>query len=450
MSQLVLQGITLENEVRACRYATALIPDEKEVELSVVNLYPRVHFQTVEGFGAALTEAAGYVLSRMSEAKRREVLDACYGPEGLRYTLGRVPIDSCDFSLSPYCAAVQKEGAAAAGVSLARDEQYIQPLIRAAQQAAGAPISLLLSPWSPPAWMKDTGARNGGGSLKTEEYARYAAYLADYLAAYRAKGFAVRAMTIQNEPLAVQTWDSCRYTAAQEKKFLQEALWPALQARGLGDVEIYIWDHNKERVYERACAVLDENTAKMVAGVAFHWYSGDHFDALRLTREQFPDLKLVHSEGCVELTRWGADAGSELEQAWQYAHDMAGDFAAGMNSWIDWNLVLDRQGGPYTVGNYCGAAIHCDPDTDTVCYKPVYAAIGQFSRYIRPGAVRIGSSCCAASLEQVAFRNPDGSIAAVLLNRGPARPINLRMEGNTACVPLPAQSICTLTLPARA
>ena len=446
MRQLTLEGITLEGSVQPCRYTSALIPDDRNAELNVVNLYPGKRCQTIEGFGAALTEAAGYVLSRMSGEKRREVLDACYGPKGLSYTLGRVSIDSCDFSLGHYCAVTDPDDAAFKDFSLARDEQYVEPLLRAAEQAAGGPVPLLLSPWSPPAFMKDTGARNGGGHLKPEAYARYADYLATYLAAYRAKGFTVRALSVQNEPLAVQTWDSCQYTAAEEKTFLRDALWPALQAKGLGDVELYIWDHNKERVYERACEILDDTTAKMVAGVAFHWYSGDHFDTLRLTREDFPALKLMHSEGCVELTRWGAGAGSAIEQAWQYAHDMAGDFAAGMNSWIDWNLVLDPRGGPNHVGNFCGAPILCDADTDTVTYNPTYAAIGQFSRYVRPGAVRIGSSSFAASLEQVAFCNPDGSGAAVLLNRGPARQINLRMEGQTARVPLPAQSICTLTL----
>ena len=445
MISLSLDGITLEGSVQPCHYTSALIPDTKDAELAVVNLYPRKRCQTIEGFGAALTEAAGYVLARMSAEKRQEVLDACYGPKGLGYTLGRVSIDSCDFSLGHYCAA-GADDTAFADLSLARDAKYVQPLIRAAEQAAGQAVPLLLSPWSPPAAYKDTGARNGGGHLRPEAYARYAGYLAAYLAAYRAAGFTVRALTVQNEPLAVQTWDSCQYTAAQEKAFLRDALWPALQAKGLGDVEIYIWDHNKERVYERACEIVDDTTAKMVAGVAFHWYSGDHFDALRLTREDFPALKLMHSEGCVELTRWGAGAGSELEQAWQYAHDMAGDFAAGMNSWIDWNLVLDPQGGPNHVGNFCGAPVHCDPAAGTVVYKPTYAAIGQFSRYVRPGAVRIGSSCYTAALEQVAFCNPDGSVAAVLLNRGPARQISLRMEGQTARVPLPAQSICTLTL----
>lgn len=445
MNRVSLHSAVFGDSVRQKDYATGLIPDVKAVENQVVNLYPRKLYQSFEGFGAALTEAAGWTLSRMSGAKRREVLEACYGEGGLGYTLGRVSMDSCDFSLGPYCA-VRQADAGFADFSLERDAKYVQPLLREVAQAAGKPPKLLMSPWSPPEFMKDTGARNGGGRLKKEWYQPYAEYIARYLLEYKKLGFPVAMLTVQNEPLAAQLWDSCEYSAGEEKDFLKNHLAPALQKNGLGDVELYIWDHNKERLYERVRGILDGETEKMVAGAAYHWYSGDHFEALQMVREDFPSLKLMHSEGCVELARNAGRTGTGAEHARRYAHDMIGDMNHGMNSWIDWNLALDENGGPNHVGNFCDAPIRCDTAADTVCYQPTFYAIAQFSRYIRPGAVRIGLSRCSPDLEATAFKNADGALAAVFLNPGEGREVSLRTEGKTAKLPIPPRSVSTAVI----
>ena len=446
MEQVYLHSTIFQENILQRDYETGLIFDSKKAENHVVNLYPQKQYQTFEGFGAALTESAGYTLSRMSSEKREEILEAYYGKNGIGYTLGRVPMDSCDFSLGNYCAVQSEDASGFGSFSLKRDAEYLQPLLRDALRISGTPLKLLMSPWSPPAFMKDTGMRNGGGHLKKECYQAYADYIARYLSEYRKLGFPINMLTVQNEPLAVQLWDSCEYTSSEEKNFLKDYLYPTLQKNGLGDVELYIWDHNKERVYERACEILDEETKNMITGVAYHWYSGDHFETLQMVREDFPKLKLMHSEGCVELAHCAGKIEDQSEFAWRYAHDMVGDLNHGMNSWIDWNLVLDENGGPNHVDNFCDSPIRCKTDEDTVLYRPTFYAIAQFSRYIRPGAVRIGCSCYSPALEITAFQNRDDTLTAILLNHGEKKGVNLRVAGKTARVVFPAQSISAVVI----
>ena len=436
-----------EDGIKTRDYETALIPDAKNQEMQVINLYPDKTYQKIEGFGAALTESAGYALSRMSEENRKKVVEAYYGKDGIGYTIGRIHMDSCDFSIGNYCAVENPDDPEFRDFSLERDAKYVQPLVKAVSKTLGKPVSLLLSPWSPPAFLKETGVRNGGGHLKKESYPDYANYIAKYITEYEKLGLPISWMTVQNEPLAVQTWDSCEYMAEEEKEFLRDYLYPTLKEKGLDHVKLYIWDHNKERTYERTRDIVDETTKDMIAGVAYHWYSGDHFDTLSMVREDYPDQMLMHSEGCVELARYGAAAGNSLRHAKQYAHDIIGDLNHGMNYWIDWNLVLDEIGGPNHVDNFCGAPIICDGTTDTIEVKPMFHAIAHFSKYIKPGAVRIASSTYSPDLEVTAAKNPDGTIALVVLNTSEeTKVVNLRMNGTTTRLTFWGNSIATVLI----
>ena len=280
-----------EDGIKTRDYETALIPDAKNQEMQVINLYPDKTYQKIEGFGAALTESAGYALSRMSKENQKKVVDAYYGKDGIGYTIGRVHMDSCDFSVGNYCAVENPDDPEFKDFNLERDAKYVQPLVKAVSKTLGKPVSLLLSPWSPPAFMKETGVRNG--HLKKECYQDYANYIAKYITEYEKLGMPISWMTVQNEPLAVQTWDSCEYTAAEEKEFLRDYLYPTLKEKGLEHVKLYIWDHNKERTYERTRDIVDETTKDMIAGVAYHWYSGDHFDTLSMVKEDYPDHKVI-------------------------------------------------------------------------------------------------------------------------------------------------------------
>ena len=378
-----------------------------------VTVCPYARYQTFEGFGGAFTEASAYAWQQLSPQRRQAFLDLYFGREGLQYTQGRVHMGSCDFSLGNYaCQTGQSDG----GFHTEHDDRYLIPMIQAAQAAAGRPIELLLSPWSPPGFMKTNGEMNHGGSLKPEYRARWAACMAKYAAHYRAAGCNVRRMSIQNEPAAVQTWDSCIWSGAEEGAFAAEYLVPALKKAGCGDVKILAWDHNKDILVQRARETLSvDGAAQAVGGFAVHWYTGDHFEALRIVKDLWPDKELWFSEGCVEYSRF--DGMTPLQKAEMYAHDILGNLNGGISGSIDWNLLLDARGGPNHVGNFCEAPVMLTEDGAGFTVQSEYYYIGQFSRFIRPGAVRLGCSAWTEGVEATAFENRDGGRTAVVLNR---------------------------------
>jgi glucosylceramidase len=416
-------------------------PDSRGVENQVVNLYPEVEYQTVLGFGGAITEAAGYAFSKLTKENQEKALELYFGKDGIGYQLMRSHIDSCDFSLSTYTAMDDPEDKDLRSFSQEREEQYILPLLRAAVKKSGKNFDLMLSPWSPPAFMKTNQSRTHGGKLKEEYRKAWAEYICRYIKEYEKKGFPVNRLTIQNEPAAVQTWDSCIYNAEEEKVFLRDYLYPTLKEQGLGHIKLNIWDHNKERLYERAKAIIDEETDSMVDGVAFHWYSGDHFEAITLTHEVFPEKELIFTEGCVEYSRFSAD---QLKNAQMYAHDIMGNLNSGMTGFIDWNIFLDEKGGPNHVGNYCDAPIMVDTQSGELMVKLSYDYIGHFSKYIKPGAKRIGVTKYTSELEVTAFKNPEGELVLVALNRTQNKlPVVIRLDGNLIEFELPQNSIAT-------
>ena len=416
--------------------------DTDEVENQVVNLYPQVTYQTFEGFGGAITDAAGYVYSLMTEEQKRQVIETYFSPENMQYNLVRVHMDSCDFSTGMYEAMSDPTDRELKSFSFERTEKYILPMLNDAQKAAEKPLKLMLSPWSPPAFMKTTDKRVGGGSLMPEYRDFWADYICRYIEEFRKRGYQVQRISLQNEPNAAQTWDSCIYTAEDEKVFLRDHLHPALVRHGLGDIEVFIWDHNKERLYERVLETVDDTTRDMVTGAAFHWYSGDHFDTLDLVRQQYPDLTLITSESCIEYRFYGA--GDELGNCARLAHELMGDLNHGMNAFYDWNILLDEQGGPNHVGNWCYAAFMYDRRENKLNENLLQKYYWHFSHFIKPGAKRIGLTKYTNRLEATAFRNPDGSIAVVLFNGGEEPlAVNLRMNGQVAEFAVKGKTVAT-------
>ncbi len=381
----------------------------------VMTLDPDTQYQEIIGFGGAFTEAAAVTFSKLSSEKQAELLRAYFDPAaGHGYTLCRTHINSCDFSLGNYAYADVPGDVALEHFSIERDRQALLPMIQAARAIAGDALNLLASPWSPPAWMKTNGEMNHGGQLKPEYRDAWAAYYCRYIQAYTAEGVPIWGLTVQNEPEATQTWDSCRYTAEEERDFVRDHLGPALRCHGLGDIRLLIWDHNRDVLFERASTVYaDPLAAQYVWGAGFHWYeSPQRFDNVQRVHEAYPDKHLVFTEGCQEggphLSEWGLGE--------RYAHAMLNDLNAWTEGWIDWNLLLDETGGPNHVGNYCSAPIIADTRTGELLYQSSYYYIGHFARFIRPGARRIGCRIDEGNLEATAFRNPDGQLAVIVLN----------------------------------
>ncbi len=390
--------------------------DYDKQEFNIINIYPEHTFQKIDGFGGAITEAVGVTLNKMPPKIVDNILEECFGSKGLAYSIIRSHIDSCDFSLSNYSAVEDKNDFFLNTFSIKRDEKYIIPCIHAASKAAGKSLPVMLTPWSPPAFMKTNDNKNNGGKLRKNYYNQWAKYIYKYIIKYLKYDINVKMISIQNEPNAIQKWDSCIFTAQEEKTFLQHHLFPLFQKEGLEDIGIYIWDHNKERLYERAVAIIDEDTDIMIEGIAFHWYSGDHFDAVELAQERFPGKKLISSESCIEYSRFNGV--NQLKNAQLYAHDIIGNLNAGMNSFIDWNIVLDQNGGPNHASNFCEAPIICDTEKGTFNKRLSFYYIEHFSRFIRPGSIRIATTKFTSALEITAFKNIDNTLVIVILNKG--------------------------------
>ena len=400
-------------------------------------------YQSITGFGGSFTEATAYTLSKLSPDKRAEVIKAYFDPiEGNGYTLCRTHINSADFSLGNYAYNEVDGDFELKHFDISRDKKWLIPMIKDAMAVEGSEFKLFSSPWSPPAWMKTNGQMNYGGQLKEECRDVWARYYARYIKEYAKEGIPIWGLTVQNEPAATQTWDSCIYSAEEEGAFVRDHLGPTLEKEGLADVKIMVWDHNKDLIYERAEPILsDPETAKYVWGVGFHWYSGDEFENLAKVHDAFPTTNLLFTEGCqeggVRLGAW--DLGE------RYAHDIIGDLNNWTVGWVDWNMVLDERGGPNHVDNLCDAPVIADTTRNDVYYQNSFYYMGHFSKYIRPGAVRVGSSATHEALEVTAFKNPDNSIAVVVMNRtDEAINFNLKTNGKTAVSSSPAHSIMTL------
>jgi len=416
-----------------------------ETENLLINIYPEFEYQQVLGFGGAFTETSAYNFSLLSPDLQQTLAEACFGKSGIGLNFCRTHIHSSDFGLDEYTY-VEDGDVELKTFSINRDKLYILPMIMAARKA-NPDLWLFASPWSPPAWMKDNNSFIKGGRLLPEYYQTWADYFSRYLKEYKKEGIDFFAVTIQNEPKAVQTWESCIWTGKEEGEFAAKFLRPTLDKNSFGETKIMVWDHNKERVMERARESMSVPDAeKAIWGIGFHWYSGDHFDNLRMAHELYPDKPLIATEFCIGGAVRGEGNWSDVER---YATEMIGNFNNFMAASVEWNLIVDSKGGPYH--NRDGgvkAQVFVDENKKEYMLGPLYYTVGHFSKFIRRGAVRIGSSTYNDGIKVAAFSNPDGETVVVVLNttERDATP-KVRLNDCTAEFMLPAKSLQTLVIP---
>jgi len=267
-----------------------------------------------------------------------------------------------------------------------------------------------------------------------------------FIQAYEQQGIPVWGLTVQNEPMAKQTWESCIYTAEEERDFVKQHLGPTLVSAGLADRKLIVWDHNRDLIVQRVSTILsDPDAAKYVWGVGFHWYDGGLYDNTKLTAAAYPGINLIFTEGC--NYPWNFDKINEWHWGENYGRNMIQDFNSGAVGWTDWNILLDETGGPNHVKNFCYAPVHADTRTGQLHYMNSYYYIGHFSKFIRPGARRITSSSMSKHLATTAFQNEDGSIAVVVMNESDQKePFYLWINGEAAKAESPAHSIQTLVI----
>lgn len=408
-------------------------------------------FQTLVGIGGAITDAAAETFANIPECKQQELIRAYYDDEqGIGYTMARTSIHSCDFSSQSYTY-VQENDATLDSFTIAHDLTYRIPLIKKAMQTAGGQLTLLASPWSPPAWMKTNDSMLKGGKLLPEYQQIWANYFVKFIHAYEKEGVPIWGLTVQNEPMASQTWESCLFTGEEECDFIGHYLGPTLHKNGLHDKKLIAWDHNRDLIYQRACAVLNNiDAAKYVWGIGYHWYetwTGSEmlFDNLRKVKDAFPDTQLIFTEGCIEKFDFNRINDWELGEV--YGHSMINDFNAGACAWLDWNVLLDETGGPNHVGNFCFAPIIADTQRGELHYTNSYYYLGHFSKFVKSNAKRIISSSNRDSLQTTGFINPDGSTVVIVLNTTEIEiDYHLWIDGKAATVKSLPRSISTLVI----
>ncbi|MGI6714135.1 MAG: glycoside hydrolase family 30 protein [Bacilli bacterium] len=405
-------------------------------------------YQTHAGFGGALTEATTANLQLMSKAQYDEVLQAYYGAEGLRYNLGRLTINSSDFGYGNYDY-LQGEDASLKSFSLAKEQTRCLPVLKDIFKLRGERLKLMASPWSPPAFMKTNKMMNHGGKLLKEHYQTWADYLSLYLEEMAKAGIKIDFITVQNEPEATQTWESCLYTAEEEAIFIRDYLGPTLKKKHL-ETKIFIWDHNRDEIVRRAYLTLrDPKVAEYVYGIAFHWYVSDAHHHLSYVHHLFPDKHLFFTEGCVEMRNRNLPL-KNMMGAWKngetYGRNIINDFNNYNEAFIDWNLVLDEQGGPNHVENFCEAPIVFDRNQKALIYNPSFYFIAHFSKYIEVGAKRLAiMHDVEQGLHACAYLNPDQKIVIVIQNET-NQTINLclKLRGQYYPLKLKRRSISTL------
>lgn len=423
-------------------------PQPVETEISIF-VDPTKTFQTMLGIGGALTDAVAETFYKLPKDKQQELLTAYYDKnKGIGYTLARTSMQSSDFSSETYGYLKDKD-VSLKSFDVSHDMHFRIPFIKEAMAAAGGKLTLYATPWSPPAWMKTNNDVLHGGKLKPEFDQPWANFYIKFIQTYEKLGIPIWGLSVQNEPMATQSWESCLYTAEDERDFIKNFLGPTLAKAGMANKKLIIWDHNRDLMYQRASTILEDPiAAKFVWGVGFHWYetwtgANMNFENTRRVAEAFPGKHLIFTEGCVE--KFDFNKLNDWSLGERYGLSMINDFNAGTVGWTDWNILLDEKGGPNHVGNFCFAPIHADTRTGTLIYTNSYYYMGHFSKFIHPGAKRIVASASRDKLLTTAYINPDGKLAVVVMNKNDeAMDYLLWIKGKAAKINSPAHSIATL------
>ncbi len=408
----------------------------------MIVLNPKVTYQTHIGFGGAFTEAAAYTFAELSVDQQHEVIEKYFSKEGLNYTMGRTAIHSSDFALENYTYVAEGDESLKT-FDLSREDRWVIPMIKKAM-AYQKKLKLLASPWSPPAWMKTNQDMNHGGSLLSKYHQTWANYFVKYLSEMKLRGIPFWAVTIQNEPQAVQTWDSCIYSAEEERDFLKDYLGPTLHTYN-PDLKILGWDHNRDIIIPRAHTLLsDPQASKYLWGIGHHWYVSEAFENLSVVKSLFPEKHLLFTEGCIE----GGPKPHQWHTGERYARNIIGDFNHHVEGWIDWNLILNEEGGPNHVKNYCDAPILYDRKTKEIIINSSYYYIGHFSRYLKEHAKRIQSVMnLPQGVYSVSYQNPDQELIVVIQNEtSNHHTVSLVLDSKGKVIHLEPHSIVTLMI----
>ena len=443
---------------------------------ATIKLMPEDTFQTITGFGGAFTESSAYLLNKLGKENRQKIIDAYFSSEGANYSLTRTHMNSCDFSLSNYSYTPVEGDKELEHFTIKEDKDDLIPMIKDAMAASEDGFKIFGSPWTAAPWMKDNN-KWVGGKLLPEYYDTWALFFSKYVDAYKEEGIDIWGFTVENEPLGNgNNWESMHFTAEEQNDFVMNHLGPKLEADGKGDLKILGYDQNRDHLKDWVDTMYkNEQTSKYYDGTAIHWYASTYDwmpETLQYAHNKAPNKLLIQAEACVdseipkwqddkwywskEATDWGWDWAPEDQKYLhpkyapvnRYARDIIGCLNNWVDGWVDWNMVLDTKGGPNWFENWCVAPVIVDPEKDEVYLTPLYYTMAHFSKFIRPGAERIGFTNSDDAIMVTAAKNPDGSVAVVIFNQdSKAKNFNLSLNKSSIDIQISGQAIQTIIIP---
>ncbi|MBE6158813.1 MAG: hypothetical protein E7159_03210 [Firmicutes bacterium] len=339
----------------------------KYIENNVIRIYKDEVITKYKGIGGAITPAVAYNYSKLSDDNKNKFIKDYFSNDGLNYNVIRLVIGSCDFSYSTFEYSRKKD---LSDFNIDEDMRYIIPMLRDIKKVKD--FEIMASPWSCPSMFKDNKRLTLGGKLKKKYYDIYSDYLVRYINEYKNQGFNISYLTIQNEPFATQTWESCVFSLDEQKDFIYNHLIDKLN-----DTKILLFDHNKEDIFNIFKYLYNDNNK--IAGLAMHYYSGKHYNNIRLIRKYYPNTLLVNSESCCGYSKY--DEKSWIRDAEIISTEMISDFNNGLNMYLDWNILLDYYGGPNHKKNYCKSPIILNEDNSNYIKSPIYYYLYHISKH---------------------------------------------------------------------
>ncbi|XP_067952151.1 putative glucosylceramidase 4 [Watersipora subatra] len=413
------------------RFADRIVPFSSET--SPATGQARVNransYQSIIGFGGAMTDSAGVNIMSLSENASDNLLRSYYSSQGLEYTLTRVPVACTDFSVRNYTYDDVDDDVELKHFALASEDLTMKiPLIKQAQKMSNRTINLFSTPFGAPYWMKRSGSMTHGGFLKGDPggtyYKAYANYYVKFLEAYKDNGIEFWGLTPQNEPifglLGVVGSLSTGFTASQQRDTIAMDLGPALEAAGFGHLKLMIYDENTFYPEKWASKVYGDSVAKdYVSGLALHDYLNylSGYEVITKTHEVAPDKFILSTESCIRPPKGTLPV--ELG-SWERGEDYFNDIVKVMQNWVtgwtDWNIALDMSGGPSWANSAVDSPIIVNSDSDEFYKQPMYYAMGHFSKWVVPDSIRQEMTLEGTEIDGVAFTTPDDNSVIILYN----------------------------------
>ena len=425
-------------------FATGASPASQTITVN-----PSTTYQSMTGFGASLTDSSAWLID--NSPQRNTIMSKLFDPNaGIGLDFLRQPVGASDFARSTYSYDDMPSGQSdpsLANFSIAHDNAYILPVLQQAL-ALNPATTVMATPWSPPGWMKTSGSMIGG-TLSTADYQAYANYLVKFLQAYKAAGVPVSLLSPQNEPeYSPSNYPGSTLTAAQETTLIGGYLGPAIKAAGLS-TGILGYDHNWDDTGFPTTILGDSTASQYTVGTAWHCYAGNP-SAQTTVHNAYPNKDAYFTECSGSQSANTANTFSDSLD-WQTENLIIGATRNWAKSVVTWNMALDPSGGPSMNCTNCTGVVTVNNTAGTAAYNAEYYVLGQASKFVKPGAVRLDSNTFGSgNIEDVAFRNPDGSTALVVLNADTANAhtFGVSESGQSFSYTLPAKAVATFTWPA--